>query len=469
MQAGTQVDDRTYKWTNGQSASETCDIVEDSSNRLTCDPAASAQTRCGESHCCFDSSVSSGIPKCSFPKRCSIQKVNSSSCGNRLWRNDCLARGCCWFHEVDSKYRNRYCFLPYECDITPGNRVSCGELDIDDCVTSGCCYDESTANGIPNCFQATGCEYNKFIQSGDCLSCNCQQPCDRTSGSCSSMCVDGFIGQNCQTDGLPSFSFFSQNIVKKANSDQATTFICSVAYNVMTTVTIVTKSHTYGPTSTSEGLHPNYLYIHTFNGVIITNGENVTCVATYSGDTRREEVITATAFVQPKLTTAPWITGIGKTQMSVNWNSWRGGIDIGDGQIEKYEVWYRKTNENYTAYPQVVLPSQTSLVVDALSPHTDYMFAVKTYRPGVGGDGALSPNVTARTSCDYPLGSPIITEITPQTSSQIQVMWEINEVDLEPHRLQCVDVTSYTVHHRLNGSNAEYETITTDSEVTIMK
>ncbi|XP_077980995.1 receptor-type tyrosine-protein phosphatase mu-like isoform X2 [Glandiceps talaboti] len=229
-----------------------------------------------------------------------------------------------------------------------------------------------------------------------------------------------------------------------------------------------TESNPYSPTSTTGGEHPNYVHTHTFNGVSVTDGENVKCIATYSGGTT-DKTIGATVFDQPVLGDGPLIENIEKYQVTVKWNAWQSGVDIGDGSILKYEVWYKKTSENdYTAYPKVVPPSQTSLVVDGLSFNTDYIFAVKTYRPGVGGGGALSPNVRATTKCDYPLGWPNLNDASTVTSSYIEITWETAESDLEPARLRCNEVASYTVYFKINGSNTEYDTIMTDgTDVTI--
>ncbi|XP_077981777.1 receptor-type tyrosine-protein phosphatase kappa-like [Glandiceps talaboti] len=335
------------------------------------------------------------------------------------------------------------------------------------CLARGCCFDDRTPSDVPNCYQANGCDYNTFKQDGICTNCNCLQPCDRTTGECSSMCVNRFIGLNCQTDGLPSVSSITQDMT--VNSGQPTNFTCSVQANIRETVhvTIETESNSYTSTSTTNGVHPNYVHKHTFNDVSVTKGENVTCNATYSGGTPKIKVIEAVSFVQPQLKTEPWITYVNKMQMIVNWNTWQSGFDIGDGMIEKYEVWYKNTSENsFTSYPQDVNPNQTSLAVDGLLPYTDYMFAVKTYRPGVGGGGDLGPHTTGRTPCGNPLGSPVLLEANTPTSSEMEVIWELNEADLEPHRLKCDEVTSYTVHYRVNGSNTEYKSITADSDVT---
>ncbi|XP_077981771.1 receptor-type tyrosine-protein phosphatase kappa-like [Glandiceps talaboti] len=449
-------------FTNGQS----CDIVEPPENRLPCyGEGNSGRAACLEMNCCYDSTVGSGVPSCSFPKRCSIEETdrNSDNLANpKVWTIDCFDMGLCWFHR--SPWNTRYCFFPYECDITPPDRVSCESNDMYDCLARGCCFDDRTDSNIPNCYQANGCGYSTFNQNGICTNCNCLQPCDRTTGECSTMCVDGFIGLNCQSDGLPFITTITQDAI--VNSGQPTNFTCSVQGNVQTTVTIQSGSTLYSPTSTIDGVHPNYVHIYTFNEVPVTNGENVTCIATYSGGTSNVKEIEALTFVLPQLTSEPWITNVNKTQVTVNWNAWQSSIDIGDGPIEKYEVWYKNTSENDFVQYQNVLPTQTSSVVNGLTPYSNYMFALKAYRPGVGGGGSLSPHITGETSCDNPLGSPTLIKATTPISSEIHVIWELNEVDLEPHRLRCGGVMSYTVHYRVNGSNKEYNTIKADSDVT---
>ena len=104
--------------------------------------------------------------------------------------------------------------------------------------------------------------------------------------------------------------------------------------------------------------------------------------------------------VQPVLSTEPWVTDIDKTEMTVNWREWDSNVDVGDGPIEQYEVWYKEASENdFTPY-DTTNPSQTSSLVTGLSPYTYYTFAVKTYRPGEDGGGDLGPDVTEQTLCD---------------------------------------------------------------------
>ncbi|XP_077981840.1 receptor-type tyrosine-protein phosphatase kappa-like [Glandiceps talaboti] len=335
------------------------------------------------------------------------------------------------------------------------------------CLQKGCCFDDGTNDNIPNCYLNIGCEDGTFYQDGTCMPCNCQQQCNKTSGLCSSTCDEGFIGVDCQADGQPFILNFTQDVERKSNSGQPTTFTCLLRGNVQTNVTMETESSTYFATFTSGGVHPKYIEEHTFGDVIITDEENVACFVTFSGGTRRTKEIVATAFGQPLLLTSPEITAIKKDNVTVNWNAWQSDVDIGDGPVVKYDVWYTKTSDDdFTAYPQDVNPSQTYLVVDGLSPYTEYRFAVQTYRPGVGGGGDLSPSAAQKTSCDLPLGSPTPIAANTRGTAEIQFSWEVKTTDLEPQSLQCDEVTSYTVHYRVNGSNREYGTTTTESGVT---
>ncbi|XP_077981769.1 uncharacterized protein LOC144436783 [Glandiceps talaboti] len=186
---------------NGQ----VCDEVEEESNRFECNEFDNLETTCVGAGCCYDRIVSSGVPRCSLPKRCSMEESQRNMCGHadpKVWRVECLEMGCCWFHR---RYDHlKYCFLAHECDITAANRVSCSSNDMADCLGRDCCFDDRTDSNIPNCYLANvhGCDAYKFNQNGICTNCNCLQPCDRTTGVCSSTCVVGFIGLNCQTGNI---------------------------------------------------------------------------------------------------------------------------------------------------------------------------------------------------------------------------------------------------------------------------
>ncbi|XP_077981767.1 uncharacterized protein LOC144436781 [Glandiceps talaboti] len=135
---------------NGQ----VCDKVEEESNRFDCNTHDDLETTCLDADCCYDSIVSSGVPQCSLPKRCSMEESERNKCGPdspKVWRIECLAMGCCWFHGIGNG--GRICSLAHECDTTAANRVSCSSNNMADCLERGCCFDN---RNIPNCYQANG-------------------------------------------------------------------------------------------------------------------------------------------------------------------------------------------------------------------------------------------------------------------------------------------------------------------------
>ncbi|XP_070564064.1 receptor-type tyrosine-protein phosphatase T-like [Ptychodera flava] len=218
-------------------------------------------------------------------------------------------------------------------------------------------------------------------------------------------------------------------------------------------VTLITSTNSYNGLITS-GSHPDYTFTNTFEGVVVTNDESVTCKLMPSSVEESEK---AYAYVQPLLTHKPRIIDINKTEMIVSWDTWDGQVDYGDGPIEKYEVYFKMTGND--EFRQAGTTNQkTTYKMEGLFPFTNYTFAVKTHRPDVGGGGDLGPPVVGQTLCDLPLGSPVLQEVNPLSSSTIEVIWKVDAVDLEADILQCDSVTSYTIHHRDNGTGEHYGT-----------
>ncbi|XP_070564560.1 uncharacterized protein [Ptychodera flava] len=199
----------------------------------------------------------------------------------------------------------------------------------------------------------------------------------------------------------------------------------------------------------TSGNHPDYEFSNTFDDVVVEKDEIVTCRLTPGDD---EIKITAEACLQPVLTNSPWLTDISKSEMTVHWDAWDSSVDVGDEPVEMYEVWYKVSGENdFTPYDTT--EDQTSLPVTALTPYTSYTFAVKTYRPGAGGGGDLSPEVTDQTLCDVPLGQPIIEEANTLSDTEISVSWkEARRSQNNFTRKQVIDLDSswtYVVLFRL--------------------
>ncbi|XP_070562653.1 receptor-type tyrosine-protein phosphatase S-like [Ptychodera flava] len=247
------------------------------------------------------------------------------------------------------------------------------------------------------------------------------------------------------------------------NSGQPTSFRCRVTANEAdTTVTLTTSSRSHHGDVTS-GNHPDYEFSNTFNSVVVAKCDTVECKVMPGND--RTQII-ADAYIQPVLTRDPWITDIAKTEMKVNWYAWDTSVDIGDGPIENYEVWYKVANDNEFERYVVTAAHQTYSLITGLTPYMSYTFAVRTYRPGDGGGGDLGPAVTEQTLCDVPLGIPTMKTPMAISKNEILVTWEIDEAYLEPEILRCDSVTSYTIHYRVNGTSIEYETRATGPDQT---
>ena len=89
------------------------------------------------------------------------------------------------------------------------------------------------------------------------------------------------------------------------------------------------------------------------------------------------------------------------TTVTVTWNSWINGTDIGDGPIIEYLVQYRLANSggDFITYFTVSAGFSTNSVNIPLEKETSYEIVVVSVRPGNAGEGPPSPVATITTGC----------------------------------------------------------------------
>ncbi|XP_077864406.1 tyrosine-protein phosphatase Lar-like [Saccoglossus kowalevskii] len=232
----------------------------------------------------------------------------------------------------------------------------------------------------------------------------------------------------------------------KSNAGQATGFKCTVQGNVINAedITLTTLKQSYTYSNSNEGTHPDYIMTNTFDGVVVRDDDVVTChVDALAGET--DYYIEAEAFTQPVLSNAPRLDDIDITKMTVTWDAWNDSVDSGEGPITKYEVWYTRVDENEFQLYDECDNTTTTMTVSGLQSNAAYCFAIKTYRPGEGGGGGLSPNVTNTTLCSTP---NIVTNIEASAVSafSINVTWSepiLKECPLEGYEVKYRQSTYY--------------------------
>ncbi|XP_070560205.1 tyrosine-protein kinase receptor Tie-1-like [Ptychodera flava] len=433
-------------------------------SRYDCNKSGGGESRCDDLRCCYEPS---GSVWCALSEPCATPSSERFPCGQNVNNeHDCFDRNCCWFQETQNRGD---CFLKTGCALDVFQRIRCESSSMADCLFKGCCYDDGGDSHIPNCyhskvecsslevkdrincgsygaaactsrgccyesshsptcFYATTCPDHYFSREQTCIDCNCADVCYKDNGRCDSSCNTGYIGMDCQSDGSPTITDLNQETFE--NSGQPVTFSCDVRGNVVhaNEIVLLVRSTPYTHTYTGGGSHPEYIRTNTFEEVLVSAVDTVTCQVQAHGG-HDELDIEVEAYVQPTLTSPPWLSNINKTRMTVHWNAWNDTVDIGDAPVEKYEVWYARASDNFKLYGECP-DNVTSMVVHNLDVYTEYSFAIRTHRPGVGGGGDLSPTVTNRTLCDNPM---VVTNLHAEATSpsDIEITWS------EPIRMEC--------------------------------
>jgi len=109
--------------------------------------------------------VSAGLLKREDSCSCSVDPNRRIDCGYvGISESECINVGCCWSSsDIDgvpwcyytvSGGKTTDCVSDKSCEVDANSRQDCGYIGItqNECVSSGCCWAESSINGVPWCF-----------------------------------------------------------------------------------------------------------------------------------------------------------------------------------------------------------------------------------------------------------------------------------------------------------------------------
>ncbi|XP_070564300.1 angiopoietin-1 receptor-like [Ptychodera flava] len=409
-----------------------------------------------------------------------------TGCGKNSWGMICDR--VCSSGKPDACRSTMYCLAdPYGCSCT----ASYGGID---CATncqsgmygSGC---TQTCHCIDGCDRATGecnsggCEQGwsgfKCHIPDSCIDglygelcvykCHCKDnaACDKTTGICSNgECAPGWINlsDDCQQDGSLQIRAL-YNV--KVNPGEQTSIICEVSKNPPISsddVTLVDQSGS-DITQTDHHFSGMYISISNYSNAIVDDGLSYTCRV--GNDSK--ELTTFEIYVLPEFlpSNRPEISPRATTT-AVTWEKWEKGTDPGDGPVESYKVYFKKTaDSDWTAnrHFQVDDPDQTNYTtnITGLDWSTSYDFTVTVKRPGPRGEGSKDTYSTVNTLCDVPSEGPTITATTSSHPNALQVSWVVPD----PSKIKCDDAGFIEKFHlryrRANTQDKYIETIVNDS------
>ena len=151
-----------------------CD-VGDPSRRVNCGYAGIHANACRQRNCCSDESVP-GVPWCFYgvnstavststhlptdpTAHCKVPQTSRKQCGmHEVDREQCVHKGCCWqtsiIYGVPSCYYASTKPRTIDCNLQLPKRRSCGysALNKKQCTAKGCCWDD-TASGREKCYR----------------------------------------------------------------------------------------------------------------------------------------------------------------------------------------------------------------------------------------------------------------------------------------------------------------------------
>ncbi|XP_070563322.1 tyrosine-protein kinase receptor Tie-1-like [Ptychodera flava] len=353
-----------------------------------------------------------------------------TGCGKNNWGMTCERR--CSSSNPDACRSTMYCLAdPYGCSCS----ASYGGID---CATN-CPNGKYGAGCTQTCHCVNGCDgATGECNSGGCLQgwsgskchipvschdgfygelcnykCHCKDnaACDKVTGMCSNgECAPGWINvfADCQQDGSLQIQAL-YNV--KVNPGEQTSIICKVVGNPPASpddVSLVDQSGS-AVIHTDHYFIGMYLFISNYSTATADNGLPYTCRA---GD-QSKELTTFETYVLPELSpiNRPELSPRA-TRVTVTWKKWENGTDLGDGPVEAYKVYFKKTaDSDWTAnqHFQVEDPDQASYTTDITSLDwcTSYDFTVTVKRPGLRGEGSKDTYSTVSTLCDVPDSCPV--------------------------------------------------------------
>ncbi|XP_070550722.1 angiopoietin-1 receptor-like [Ptychodera flava] len=215
----------------------------------------------------------------------------------------------------------------------------------------------------------------------------------------------------------------------KVNPGEQTSIICEVVGNPPASpndVILVDQSGS-AVTHTDHYFRGMYHSITNFSTVTFYDGLSYTCRV---GD-QSKELSTFETYVLPEFLprNRPEIYPRA-IRASVTWKKWENGTDLGDGPVEAYKVYFKKTTDSdWTAHQHfpVIDQDQTSYTADIMGLDwcTSHDFTVTVKRPGPLGEGSKKTFSTVSTLCDAPSDGPTITGTTSSHQNALQFSWVV--------------------------------------------
>ncbi|XP_063962711.1 receptor-type tyrosine-protein phosphatase mu-like [Lytechinus pictus] len=384
-------------------------------------------------------------PGCSQTCNCDVSSCNSFSgicttggCQSGWSGNNCQIPDICEAGYYGSQCTDKcHCMDDVSCDKTTG---ACPEK---------CALGYSIRDGQENCQECEGGTFGL-----DCLQqCHCaQEACEIQRGLCDGQCLDDWFGPYCQRISRyevvrvnpyqPSIiTCYAEGIpIPDASSVDLRRRIDTNTYNI-TGITMRSSSVSGSERAVPfdiESVYPpedgDYVC-----GLIVQNQFYSPSII---------NIIKAT-YVLPVISTAPSIVSTTSTTVSIQWNAWSAGEDIGDPPLIGYDVFVRKGGD--WVRDQRVGNSSTSATVSDLTPDTGYRFRVAAVREGEGGTGPWSPKLDAITLCTGPRSPPAGIQVTANNPKELEVTWEFLSLESANCR---TGVTHYMIYYALSGSSS---------------
>ncbi|XP_063962738.1 angiopoietin-1 receptor-like isoform X2 [Lytechinus pictus] len=360
---------------------------------------------------------------------------DSGGCQSSWSGNNCQIPDICEAGYYGSQCIDQcHCMDDVSCDKTTG---ACPQK---------CALGYSVRDGQENCQECEGGTFGL-----DCLQqCHCaQEACEIQRGLCNGQCLDGWIEPYCQR--------ISRYDVVRVNPYQPSIITCYAEGIPLPDASSVDlrrriDTNTYNTTGitkrSSSVVGSERAVLFDIENVYPPEDGDYVCGLIIENQFYSTSITKAT-YVLPVISTAPSIVSSTLTTVSLRWNAWTAGEDIGDPPLIGYDVFVRKGGD--WELDQRVADSSTSATVSNLTPDTDYMFRVAAVREGEGGIGPWSPWIYAITLCTAPRSPPAGIQVTANDPKELEVTWEF--ISLESANCRS-GVTHYMIYYALSRSSS---------------
>eukprot|EP00057_Strongylocentrotus_purpuratus_P021341 XP_011675815.1 PREDICTED: uncharacterized protein LOC105443864 isoform X2 [Strongylocentrotus purpuratus] len=248
------------------------------------------------------------------------------------------------------------------------------------------------------------------------------------AGSSCQKCLAGRFGRNCsgtiEVENTP--KNMGQTNIQFSCRGEGGEFLSSVPPVVgLYRVTDGSERFSDGGITSIGNIQHESETIDYFQVDYVTAEDLFVCIF-YDVNSYRSAEVAADMNILPRLTRPPFIQETTQTSITLSWDGWMDGVDIGDPPLIGYKVYYKEALPDSSQWIRLDRGNalNVSQMIDGLSPDRDYLFGVSAVRDGDGGEGPLN-NVTASTSCLAPTG--VLSHVTVhQVSSpeQLLITWQ---------------------------------------------